>query len=175
MPGPVISRSNLRDGVAIGLVVIGRDHEMEGAANDLLLEIFIEGRPLIEDRQAIDGDAAGHHLVAGNGDEVTAIIAPVGGEVDDPPLGPVGGCHQHRGGKSERVADGGAALRQTAPEIADPLGKVLQASAGSSTVQGKARSWFLSSDHCISVTAMRPVEPFMAAWMSLRRKHRQGP
>jgi hypothetical protein len=103
---------------------------MEGAANDLLLEIFIEGRPLIEDRQAIDGDAAGHHLVAGNGDEVTAIVAPVGGEVDDPPLGPVGGCHQHRGGKSERVADGGAALRQTAPEIADPLGKVLRGFSG---------------------------------------------
>src|SRR5262245_17481894 len=69
-----------------------RDHERAGAADDAILVVDVEVvdihgegvRPLEHDRQAVDGDARGEHVVAHERDERTAVVGAVAGNVDHP-------------------------------------------------------------------------------------------
>ena len=52
------------DRLGIGVVVVGRNDEVALPAHHLLLEIEVEGGPLVQDDERIDGDAARHDPVA---------------------------------------------------------------------------------------------------------------
>ncbi len=64
---------------------------------------------LIDDGEAVDGDACRHRLVAGVAHRAAGVVGAVAGHVDDAPVGGGADLRQVGAAEIERGADGGAA------------------------------------------------------------------
>jgi membrane-associated sensor protein len=98
------------------LALADRDDESPRPANHAIFVIDVEvldihgtgHRPLEHDRQSVNGDSGGQHIVACRHDQRTGIVGAVARHVDDPAQAAIAAGVEQRLGESERASNRGA-------------------------------------------------------------------
>src|SRR6516225_1447402 len=99
----------LENGVREGLVALRRHDKCAGTSDHMIVVIAVEIRLERENGQAVDAQARGNRLVAGEVCRAAAIVGAVAGQVDDAPVSSKWALCKQRAAIIDSAADGGAA------------------------------------------------------------------